>query len=170
MAGEDGWGRNEGRQTFVRLLDLLEANPSQRVFQLSLAGVRRVDAAFCREAVLELARRFRTKRGVCLCDAADDDLVENFDAAALRLQEPLTQWSSGVGVVLGPQPTEGTREILEYVLQVPNTTASECSARFGLQIANSSNKLKHLFENGYLLRSERPSGSGGIEHVYSRIG
>jgi hypothetical protein len=169
MDDEDGWGRAQGRKTHDRLLATIEANPSERVFQISHGGVSRVDASFARESVLELARRFRRRRGLCLVDVVDDDSRENWDAAALRVEQPITLWQGERAQILGPQPTEGTRAVLEHLLAVPNATASDCVAKFGMQIANSSNKLKYLFENGYVLRTERPSGSGGIEHVYYRI-
>ena len=169
MDEDDGLGRAQGREVHRRLLLLVEANPAERIFQVSLASVRRSDALFPGESVLELARRFRRRKGFCLLDLVDEDLRDNWDVAAVRLEQPITVWQNGRGQVLGPPPTEGLRAVLDYVLAVDSTTASECATRFGMQIANSSNKLKYLFESGYVLRTERPSGSGGIEHVYCRI-
>jgi hypothetical protein len=169
MEADQGWGRAHGRQAYDRLLEAAESRPWERVVRISLAGVARTDAVFPRESVLQVAARLRPKRGLCLLNFADQDLLENWDAAAEQAEQPITVWVEDGGRILGPQPTEGTRAVLEYALTVPETTANECSNKFGMQLANSSNKLRYLHDSGYLLRRERPSGSGGIEHVYFRI-
>src|SRR5688500_15903590 len=118
MNDEDGWGHEQGREVHQRLLESIQSHPSARVFQISLDGVKRTDASFPRESVLEVARRYRGHRGFCLVDVADSDLLENWDAAALRVHQPLVVWDSAAWRVLGPQPSEGTRVVLDHALSV----------------------------------------------------
>lgn len=169
MDEDDGWGHEQGHQVYQRLIAEIRKYPAETVFQISLAGVRRTDASFPRESVMEAARRFREHRGFCLVEVADPDLLDNWDAAALRIGQPLCVWTGEICRILGPQPSEGNRAALEYALSQPAITVSELAAHLDYQVPNASNKLKALFAAGYLLRSERPAATGGIEHVYSRI-
>jgi len=102
-------------------------------------------------------------------EAGDTDLLENWDAAAVRLQQPLTAWDGVTCQILGPPAPEGTRPILEYVLSAEDCTAAEAAVHLDLQLSNASNKLRQLFTTGYIMRTPRTAPSGGIEHVYARI-
>lgn len=170
MEGDDGWGRAEGRLLYDRLLKEIEAHSGEQIFVISLDGVRRTDASFPRESVVELAVRFRGIKGFCLIDAKDADLLENWDAAALRRNQPITVWMNpDESQLLGPRPKPGLVALFEYAITKPRITASEAAKVFDLKINNASMKLKQLLEGGYLLRSEETSSSGGIEFVYYRI-
>ena len=104
-------------------------------------------------------------------DLADPDVKENYEAAATRKAQPLVVWTGGTATVIGAQPSQGTREALEFALQRPNTRATEfASEKPGMTIANASMKFKQLWENGFLLREESTADTGGVEYVYSRIG
>ena len=78
MPEQDGWGHEQGRLVFSRLLKAVEANPETEIFLISLEGVRRTDASFPRESVVELARRYREHRGFCLVGVQDEDLLDNW--------------------------------------------------------------------------------------------
>jgi len=171
MEDGQGWGREQGRQVFQRLLGQVEATPDCSIFQISLRGVERADISFASETLVELARRYRRVKGFCLVDLIDADVKENCEAAAARKGQPLTVWSDGKAEVLGPQPSQGTREALEFALQRPRTRAAEFVVeKPGLSIANASMKFKQLWEQGFLLREESAADTGGVEYVYSRIG
>ncbi len=171
MESAEGWGREQGRQVFQRLLDSVEASPACSVFRVSMRGVDRSDISFASETLVELARRFRGSKGFCLVDLADPDVKENYEAAATRKAQPLVVWTGGTATVIGAQPSQGTREALEFALQRPNTRATEfASEKPGMTIANASMKFKQLWENGFLLREESTADTGGVEYVYSRIG
>jgi hypothetical protein len=169
MQNGDGWGNEQGRMLYSRLLDLVEKNPAELVFSISLEGVRRTDSSFPREGVVRLAKHFRCSRGLCLSDIHSVDLIENWDAAAIRMGQPLTIWDGDKWRIIGPPPSEGTKGMLNFVLSVPKTTTSEAAAGLRLQVPNASNKLKKLWEEGYILRMERIAPSGGVEHEYFRI-
>jgi len=171
MDDGQGWGREQGRQVFQRLLDAVEAVPQCAVFRVSMRGVQRADISFASETLVELARRFRGLKGFCLVDLSDQDVKENYEAAAARKTQPLIVWNGRAASVLGAQPSQGTRDAFEFALQRPRTRAAEFVAeRSGMTIANASMKFKQLWEQGFLLREESAADTGGVEYVYSRIG
>ena len=169
MPGPDGWGYIMGRQVHEKLREVVEAHPEETVFSLSHAGIEHTGASFPRESVVELARSYRGRRGFCLIDAIDPDLLDNWEAAALKRGQPLTVWQGDSAYILGPQPGEGIREMLNYVLSVPSTSTSEVAQSLHLKIPNASNKLKQPWQEGYILRRERIATSGGVEYEYYRI-
>jgi hypothetical protein len=171
MDDAQGWGREQGRQVFQRLLDTVEAASDCAVFRVSMRGVDRADISFASETLVELARRFRGVKGFCLVDLEDPDVKENYEAAAARKGQPLIVWTGGTALVLGTQPSQGARDALEFALQRPRTRAAQFLAeRPGMTIANASMKFKQLWEQGFLLREESAADSGGVEYVYHRIG
>ena len=168
---QEGWGQMQGQQVRARLETLLASSPQLQVVQLSLAGLTRTDVPFARASVIELARSQRTRYGFCLVEVTDVDLLDNWDAAASRCDQPLTAWlPDGSCRMLGPQPCVGLRTTLDYVLSVPVARSSEGAARLHTSIANTSNKLRQLWQAGYILRHERSDGHRGVAYDYIRIG
>jgi hypothetical protein len=172
MDDGEGWGREQGREVFRRLLERVEAaSAGCAVFRVSMRGVDRADISFASETLVELARRFRGSKGFCLIDLDDPDVRENYEAAAARKAQPLIVWTGATPIVIGTQPSQGTREALEFALQRPYTRAAEFALeKQGMTIANASMKFKQLWEQGFLLREESAADTGGVEYVYSRIG
>ncbi len=168
MDDQDGWGHEQGRRVHEALLGKLEACPTGQVVRVSLDGVRRTDASFPRESVVELARRYRGQRGFCLVDAADPDIFDNWDAAALKRDQPILCWGGDNWRLLGPEPSRGNKAMFRLVM-AGETTASSAAQKLGLTLTNASTKLKQLLEGGFVLRREEPAPSGGIEYVYFRI-
>lgn len=170
MQGSDAWGHDEGREVFLKLLRTVEAYAGCQVFRISLEGVRRTDASFPRECVIELAKRFRGSKGFCLKDVENKDLLDNWDMAADKKEQPILFWNSdGSYRIIGPQPSRGNKEIFDYVLSVPYATAVSSAKALDLKLTNASTKLKMLCEQGFLLRRDETSPSGGIEYVYFGI-
>lgn len=169
MGDQDGWGTDEGRIVCDKLLHYVESHPEVQVFHVSLSGVRRTDASFPRESVMELARRYRKKLGFCIVDVSKDDLLDNWDAAALKKEQPMFCWLPKGYKALGPQPSTGCADVLNLVLGGIETRASDVSKDLSLKIANASMKLKQLWEQGFVLRREDTADSGGIEFVYYPI-
>ena len=169
MSRDDGWGHEEGRNVLGKLLRVVEDHPHVDLLSISLEGVRRTDASFPRESVVELARRFRGKKGVCLTHCANQDLLDNWDAAALKKEQPLPVWNDDHYRMIGPPPSLGNKEMFELAMSSSFITASSAAKELGLKITNASMKLKQLEQQGYLLRKEVVSPSGGREFVYLRI-
>ncbi|MES2136898.1 MAG: DNA-binding protein [Pseudomonadota bacterium] len=172
MDGEKtGWGRSQGRAVLERLITAVESQPGKRVFKLSMEGVERIDASFASEAVVELVRRYRGKKGICLVDLSDGEVRFNIEAAAERVEVPVMAWNGKKGEVIGSQPSAGNRGAFEFALSRPEARAAEfAEAMDGMSIANASTKFKQLWEQGFVLRNESAADSGGVEFLYQRIG
>lgn len=171
MGTQEGWGRDQGRKVYQRLIDFVESNPGMMIFRVSLAGTERVDISFASETVIELARRYRGQKGFCFIDLLDKDMEENWEAAAARKGQPIMVWSGKKGKVIGVEPSRGTVDALKFALQREFTRAAEFAGSTpGISIANASTKFKQLWEQGFLLRRENIAESGGVEFLYYRIG
>jgi hypothetical protein len=170
MTKDEGWGREQGREVYQRMLRFVEDSPGVQIFRVSMKGVKRLDISFSSETVVELARRFRGKKGFCLIDLADRDLMENIDAAAEKKEQPILVWHGKSANLIGAAPSEGAREAFQFAMGRPQTRASEFAARRGISIANASMKFRQLWEQGFLLRRESAADTGGVEFVYQRIG
>lgn len=171
MDKPEGWGRIQGREVYQRLLEFVESNPGAVVFKVSMKGVQRVDISFASETIVELARRYRGSKGFCLTDLTDPDLLENWEAAASRKEQPLMVWHGSSSKVIGVEPSQGNSEAFEFALERQNVRAAEyAESRKDMPIANASMKFKQLWEKGFLLRREGAADTGGIEYVYRRIG
>ncbi|SRR6266487_1795002 len=169
MQGPCGWGHIQGSQVGEALQACINTRTTP-IIRLSLKGVEQTDITFVRSAVIELAARLRGHLGFCLTDASASDVVENWDAAALKYEQPLFAWRTDrTYLLLGAQPNVGLREVLAYVLSVPVARTCEVATALHLKIPNASNKLKHLWQEGYILRREISASSGGVEYEYIRI-
>lgn len=170
MDANEGWGRTAGRETYRKLVDFVESSAGVIVFRVSLVGVKRVDISFASETVIELARRYRAKKGFCFVDLTDKDMEENWAAAAERAKQPMMVWSGNRGRVIGMEPSQGIVEAFRFALAKGEARASDyASNATGVSITNASTKFKQLWEQGFLLRRERTAESGGVEYVYVPI-
>lgn len=169
MKRPDGWGNVQGKEVGALLEQVIQRNPSVNLFEVSFRGVERTDASFSRESVVEIVCRYRAKKGVVVIDLDDDDLIENLELAADKKKQPLFLWQGETWRLLGPAPSRGNVELLNYMLSVSETTASAAASALDLKLTNASTKLKQLWEDGYLMRSEEMAPSGGIEFIYRRI-
>jgi len=165
----DGWGHEMGRKIHDKLREVVEKQTTETIITISLKGVKRADASFLRESTLSLAKLYREKKGFCLSDIENEDLVENIEVAAGKFEQPITYWPNSNGRILGPQPSEGLKEMLIYALKVPVVYTNEAARELDLKVPNASNKLNQLWKAGYILRRERVATSGGLEHEYFRI-
>lgn len=171
MERPDGWGREQGRGVYQSLLRAIEASAGSLVIKISMKGVHRIDMSFASETIVELARRYRGTKGICLVELADSDMIENIDAAAAKKGQPLLVWQGKSARVVGAQPTPGCREAFDFALDRPKARAAEfAQSKKNMTIANASMKFKQLWEQGFLLRHESGADSGGVEFVYQRIG
>jgi hypothetical protein len=170
MGAHEGWGRTQGRKVFNELIEFIEHHPGRLVFHVSVKDVKRVDISFASETLVELANRYRGRKGFCFIDLTDVDMLENWDAAAERKNQPIMVWNGEESRVLGPQPSKGTVLALEFALKRRNVKAAEfVASNPEINIQNASMKFKQLWQEGFLLRFENKSESGGIEYVYQRI-
>ena len=169
MDRPEGWGRHQGRRVYQRLLQFVEDNPGTMIFRISMAGVQRMDISFASEAIVELIIRFRRSKGFSIVDPSNEDLTENIDAACSKKNQPITVLANQDVKLIGPKPSEGTREALEFVMDSPCARASDLANERGISLNNASMKLKKLWDQGFVLRQEKTSDSGGVEFIYLRI-
>jgi hypothetical protein len=170
MDGPIGWGRPKGRATQEKLVSFIEARPGQQVFRISMEGVEQIDASFASEAIVELVRRYRGQKGICLVDLVDPEVQFNISVAAERVEVPIAVWKEGALEIIGGQPSQGNRDALEFALMRSQARAAELAETKDYSIANASTKFKQLWEQGFLMRNESAADSGGVEFVYRRIG
>jgi hypothetical protein len=171
MPGADGWGRAAGRVVYAKLTEFVERHPGVLVFQVSVAGINHLDISFASETVVELARRYRSKKGFAFMDLSDADQRENWDAAAHRVKQPILSWDrAGKPWLMGPEPSQGSADAFRFALGRKVTRAAEYAAQAkDVSITNASSKFKQLWEQGYLLRAEAAADSGGVEYIYIPI-
>jgi hypothetical protein len=170
MDRPEGWGRDQGRQVYQRLLRFVEGSPGTVIFKVSMKDVQRLDISFASETLVELARRYRGTKGFCLIDIDDKDLIENVDAAAEKKGQPILVWQGKSAHLIGAKPSEGTREAFQFAMGRAQSRATEFATQKQMPIANASMKFKQLWEQGFLLRRESAADTGGVEYVYHRIG
>lgn len=169
MKSTDGWGNALGKEVGALLDGFIQRHPATVIFQISFSGVQRTDASFSRESVVEIASRFRTKKAISIVDLEDDDLIENLEMAAVKKAQPLFMWQGDSWKLLGPSPSKGNADLLNYIITNSEITASTASSALNLKLTNASTKLKQLWESGYIMRREDMAPSGGIEFIYYRI-
>ena len=128
----EGWGRGQGREVYQRMLRFVEDSPGVQVFKVSMKGVNRLDISFSSETVVELARRFRTRKGFCIVDLSDQDLIENLDAAAQKKEQPMLVWRDRSADLIGPEPSEGAREAFSFAMGRSDCRASEFAQSKGI--------------------------------------
>lgn len=170
MSGPDGWGTAEGRRIGQLARFRIDAAPGRDVVRISLDGVARLDVTFAQEALVAPIRDHLVKRGLCVANPRDGDVAANVVAAAEQMGVPVTLWSGATVQTVGLAVRAGSRVVIDYALQRPQTCTREVAAALGLSVSNVSARLKELWEIGYLMRDEVASTSGGGEFVYSRIG
>jgi hypothetical protein len=171
IGGEpEAWGNDRGREVFAELLIEVERHPGALVFEISLEGIRRTDASFPRESVVELARRFRKQTAFVVTDVTNEDLLFNWDAAAGKKEQPLFVKGDGSSwKLLGPQLSSAKNRLLEYVMTNKKVRTTQVAADLFLKISNASTQLRDLWEMGYVLRREEVADTGGLEFVYLSV-
>lgn len=170
--GLTGIGDDEGKLVFDELSLLVDQNPQHNIFYLSIQNTI-FDASFAREAIVRLAKKYRKSKGICLIDAEQEALRLNLLAPVLSLSQPIPYYSNGIYSHIQTDkigiPSKTNMPIFEFVFSNGITSASEVADHLGLKINNASTKLKSLFEEGFLLRVEDKSESGGVEYKYYAI-
>lgn len=171
MDGPDGWGRAFGGDAHRKFVDYVESHPGQNIFRVSMKDVGKIDFSYASEAIVEVIRRFRGVKSICLVDLEDKDIIDNIDAAASQVKVPIMIWNGGEPKLIGQQPSQGNKQAFAYALAHTDVRAAEfAEAVPNISIANASTKFKQLWEQGFLMRSEGSAESGGVEFIYHRIG
>lgn len=163
------FGNSEGKAAFRELSDYVQGLQGVRVIGISFDGITSTDASFARDSVVSLAKQLRGECGFYLTDLNNRDLIDNWSYAAKAKEQPLVIWTGEQFEIIGPDLTPATRTLVEYVLTKGEALASQAAADLGISVPNASTRLKNLVGQGYLLRVEEGSESGGIEFKYKPI-
>ncbi|MFL6671857.1 MAG: hypothetical protein ACJ8LG_01035 [Massilia sp.] len=97
-------------------------------------------------------------------------MVDNWRYAAIAKEQPLIIWSPDDEFeIIGPETSNATTELVSYVLRAGNVSAAQVAQDLDMTVQNASTRLKKLYMQGYILRTEATAESGGIEFVYEAI-
>ncbi|RWX52889.1 winged helix-turn-helix domain-containing protein [Photobacterium chitinilyticum] len=161
-----------GQKLYSILVDLIQNTPNQDIFYLALKNAF-FGASFAREGIVKVAKHFRMQKGVCLVDMQNEEILENLFSGIARLKQPIPYYFEGKLQLVHEDkvgaPSKTNAPIYHYVLDRELSTASEVADKFDLKVNNASTKLKALYEEGFLLRKEEKSATGGIEFFYFAI-
>lgn len=169
------YGNTMGRKVFRKLWDFVDSHPTQQVFEVSLEGITATDASFPRESVISLAKQLRGEKWFFIThfnsnkDQVDNDLVANWDYAAIAKGQPIVTWNEGKASVIGPKPKSAAQELLNYLFDRGSATTANVAKDLDMTVQNASTKLKKLVVEGLIYRTEETATSGGIEFTYNSI-
>jgi hypothetical protein len=171
MDGETiGWDRDLAIPVAAKFVSHMEAVPERSVTRVSMAGIEQMCSSYAAEAIVEVIGRYRKSKGICLVDLSDKAIKLSIDLVAERMGIPVTVWNGTEVEVIGLKPSAGNREALDYALARAEVRTATFADVAGISIANASTKFKQLWEQGFLMRIEGASDSGGVEFLYRRIG
>ena len=169
----EGLRREYGIEVHDKLISEIEKNSEADVLYLSMKGIDVVDASFSREAIVRTIKEYRGKIGFCLIDIDNEEYIDNFVAAIIKLQQPVFFKLNRRYKVIGPSYphglSKGNQEVIDYVNSRKVVTATMLKSDLNLTITNASTKLKQLLEQGYLMRKQEIAASGGVEYLYYPI-
>lgn len=162
------FGNEKGREVFGKLQQIVDENPQQNVFGISLEGIEATDASFPRESVVSLAKLLREDKGFYLTGVTSKDLLDNWSYAATAKDQPIFVYDSSYKII-GPVLTDGTTKLIDFIMRNKFTTTSMVASEFDISTQNASGKLKKLFRQGLILGKKEVAESGGHEFVYIPI-
>lgn len=163
------FGNQQGKATFRRLSDYIDSHPAVFIFGISLEGIEVTDASFPRESVISIAKFYRGSKGIYLENFKNRDILDTWNYAAVAKLQPIVSWDKNKYEILGSSLTNSSKGLVDYVLTKGNVLVSQVASDLGISVPNASTKLKKLFMDGYIMRSEETAESGGIEFNYHAI-
>lgn len=169
LNSDSAFGNDQGRAVYQKLLALLDKHPGSKVVGISLKGIKRTDASFPRESVISLAKAKRGEKGIYLKDFDSKDLMDNWDYAAKAKDQPILVIKDKDFEVIGPDLSEGTKELLAFIMKRGLVTTSMVAEQFDITVQNASGKLKKLLMQGLALGSKEAAESGGLEYNFIAI-
>lgn len=163
------YGTLRGKQTYEKLVDFIESSPAY-ILGISFDGLTGADSSYLRESLISVVKKFKDERSIFIQDLTDRDIIYNLKLAAEAKSQPIVNWVGSECMVLGPEPSPSNRALLDLVISNRSLTTSKASSTLDISVQNASTKLKKLFEDGYITRSEEAAETGGKEYIYHAIG
>lgn len=165
-------GDDEGRLVYKKLAAFIDSHPKYKIFYISIKDAR-FESSFARESLVRLAKDYRKKKGICLVDADSEMLRLNLLAPVITLKQPLPFYVNDhfdhVKQDKLGAPSKTNKPIFDFVFKNGISSASQVADYLGFKVNNASTKLKSLYEDGFLLRTEDKSETGGVEFKYYAI-
>ena len=116
IVGDDiAIGNEEGREAFQALSRIVNKNPEQTVFEISLDGISATDASFPRESVVNLAKSLRGEKAFFLSNFKNKDLIDNWSYGADAKDQPLLILDDGKQLWIGPRVKSATKKLLDFI-------------------------------------------------------
>jgi len=166
---EVAFGNPLGRLVYQRLQAELDAHPASKTVGISFEGMEMMDASFARESVVSLAKAKRGEIGFYLKDFASKDLMDNWDYAAKAKDQPMIVLKDKGYEIIGPELSDGAREILGFVMRKGTVTTSMVADELKIKVANASVRLKKMLDQGILLGEKEVAETGGLEYNFLAI-
>jgi hypothetical protein len=175
--GPDAWGTEEGARVFadlnVRLLGLSEGT----LVTINYRGLKRSDASFQREAVVETIRKHRPRLLFVAAELNDADVRANLELALEKRGEALVVRDAHDSVVIGRSLGQEEQDAWRAVHDAEELTSAELRQREGtgagrikkLRASTASTRLAALWRAGLIGRTEGSAESGGREYRYFPI-
>jgi len=160
------WGTKQGQETYSDLVSEVDQS-SDKVFAISLEGIRSIDGTFAREAIINLAMRYRGERNFLLTEVIDPDILDNLEMIATMKSQPLIVADGVKARFIGPQLSSPNQRMVSYILDAGEVKTSSLAKDLGVSVQNASTQLKKLTSAGYLIRKDEASVTGGKEFVYT---
>jgi len=163
------YGSKSGQELYHKLLDLVQANVNNKNFTISFSNIEMVDSSFARESVIEVIKKYLTKKSFSLTNISNTDIIENLNCAANLLNQGVVVWTNNTYQILGPKITEASRAVIDIIFDAGEITAAQLSDKQKITLQNASTKIKKLFNQGYITRQESVLPTGGIHYLYKPI-
>ena len=161
------WGAAQGKLSFFKLVEAIDAAPSYSEFNISFNGIKATDVSFARESVLKIAKLSRGEKWIVLSDIVSTDLLDNLAYAAEKIKQPVRIIRDAECFFIGPEITHDKEWLIQFVFDHKSVTTSKVCSKLDLTAPNASAKLKKLANDGYFVRRQVAAESGGKEFEYS---
>lgn len=167
LPSEIALGSDLGRDLLTKLRCVLSEHPQESIFQISLSGVKAIDATCFRESIVALGLIEKSKKGLFITDIENEDIIFNLECATSSKGLPLLIVSDLGMDWVGKKMTISQKEIVQKIYSKSQITTSTLAKELNISTQNASIKLKKLMDDGYLLGEKINSISGGHEYIYT---
>jgi anti-anti-sigma regulatory factor len=167
--GKEAWGIDLGRAAMEKMEKMLRDRP-EKIVNLDLRGVERMDASCSREALANLVRRQRGERCFFLSGVSNQSVRENIDTAFARQEMTILLRHGDDYDLIGHPLRSHLLQTLGVVEELGTATARQVSdAIKDLALTACNNRLRDLCDVGLLLRADGTAASGGKEFAYVAV-
>jgi hypothetical protein len=167
--GKEAWSLETGQKALEKIEKVLRGHP-ERIVDLDLRGIQRMDSSCSREAIANLLRRHRGERCFFLSGDPDKSTTENIDVAFARQEMTVLLRRTNGFEPLGHPLRPHLLQTLDVIEELGSATVRQvCVAIKDLTVPACNNRLKDLCDGGLVLRVDGVAPSGGKEFLYLAV-